>query len=220
MTINLVVTTLPFLSVNYKNAFRPKTEVVFVSEQKLKWVWLIHPNLHELFFLKKHSSIHLQISSPVDAGIVYFEKVIRVVKRSGLIEVVEVALARWLMDTQQRGASSLVEWLKLMGTYGAPVPQTPWSIALILRSFIWDFVLINKRCLLLTLGSGEGKRNNTPMKKTLGFFCWRQILVWKIPTLENRGEEYSFDCYVNVFCELQTDIKLPASFQDHSFKVW
>lgn len=34
---------------------------------------------------------------------------------------------------------------------------TPWSMALIPRSFIWDFVLINKRCLLLTMGSGRGK---------------------------------------------------------------
>lgn len=39
--------------------------------------------------------------------------------RDDLIEVVEVALARWVMDAQQRGASSLAQWLKLMGTYGA-----------------------------------------------------------------------------------------------------
>lgn len=36
--------------------------------------------------------------------------------------IVQVALAPWVMDTQQRGASSLAEWLKLMGTYGAPAP--------------------------------------------------------------------------------------------------
>lgn len=75
-----------------------------------------------------HIAVHSQhpgiFPGSVNAGIVYFEKVIRAVKRSGLcrddlIEVVEVALARWVMDAQQRGASSLAQWLKLMGTYGA-----------------------------------------------------------------------------------------------------
>lgn len=98
---------------------------------ELKWAWLTHPVLLE-FFLEKHSTLLFIPSIPppssfpgsVNAGIVYYEKVIRVVKRSGLcrddlIEVVEVSLAQWVMDAQQRGASSLAQWLKLMGTYGA-----------------------------------------------------------------------------------------------------
>lgn len=40
-------------------------------------------------------------------------------ERSRLIEAVEVDLAQWVMDSQQRGASSLAQLLKLMGTYGA-----------------------------------------------------------------------------------------------------
>ena len=53
-----------------------------------------------LFVKTLNFSIHIQqFFSSVNAGIVYFEKVIRVVKRSGLcrndlIEVVEVALAQ------------------------------------------------------------------------------------------------------------------------------
>lgn len=167
----------------------------------LKWAWLTLSVLYALFHTKTlNFSIHIyQFFSSLNAAIVYFEKVIRVVRRSGLcrndlIEVVEVALAQWVMDTQQRGASSLVQWLKLMGTYGAAAPLNPWSIALILRSFIWDFVLINKRCLLLTMGSGWGKKN-PPRKRREPCFvvedkhCCEQFRLWK-----TWGGNDSFGC--------------------------
>lgn len=73
---------------------------------------------------------------------------------------------------------------------------TPWSIALILHSFIWDVVLINKRCLLPTMGSGwgEGKTHLGKREHTF-FFFWRQTLLSTIQALENLGENNGFDCF-------------------------
>lgn len=68
---------------------------------------------------------------------------------------------------------------------------TPWSTALVRCSFIWDFVLINKRCLLLVMGSGWGKKKTHTWGKRVLFCCRGQILLRTIPAIENCRENDS-----------------------------
>lgn len=116
-----------------------------------------------------------------------------------LIEVEEEAQAQWVMDIQQRGASSLVKWLKWMGTYGASAPLNSLEhsshSALIYLGIYVDQEKKSACCSLWGLVKVRGGGSLRRKRRDL-FGFWRQTFLSTIQTLENLKGDTGFDYFL------------------------